>query len=407
MNILVINAGSSSIKYQLLAIDSDERLCQGIMERIGTTDAHLHHQWRDPQGKQQTLRQTTAITNHHQALERISHLLQDNSSINDLQEIAAIGHRVVHGGERFRQPVLIDHQVISAIRALEPLAPLHNPANLIGIEVCLQLFPGLPQAAVFDTAFHQSMPPQAYRYALPESLYLRHHVRRYGFHGTSHQYVAQQAAAWLKRPLSELRLISLHLGNGASAAAIEGGCCIDTSMGLTPLEGLMMGTRCGDLDPAILFYLLRTTGMSPVELEALLNRESGLKGICSVSDMRDVLSLADDGDVQARLALSMFCYRIRKYIGAYFAALGGADAVIFTAGIGENAPRVRQLCCQNLAPLGISIDEEKNRAQPPGIFAIHQDDAAIRLLVIPTDEELAIARQVRSLINNRFSDHLV
>ncbi len=224
-------------------------------------------------------------------------------------------------------------------------------------------------------------------------------MRRYGFHGTSHQYVAQQAARWLKRPLAELRLISLHLGNGASAAAIEGGRCIDTSMGLTPLEGLMMGTRCGDLDPAIPFYLSRATGASPAELETLLNRESGLQGICGASDMRDVLSLSDEGDERAQLALNMFCYRIRKYIGAYFAALGGADAVIFTAGIGENAPRVRQLCCQRLAPLGIIIDERKNQVQQTDIFAIHRDDAAVRLLVVPTDEELAIARQVRDLIN--------
>lgn len=401
MNILVINAGSSSIKYRLLAAGSGAWLCQGLVERIGEPAAHLDHQWYDTQGEQQTLRQNTPIADHRQALEEISRLLHDSGVISDIQEIAAIGHRVVHGGEGFRQPVLIDRQVIDAIRALEDLAPLHNPANLSGIEICLQLFPGLPQAAIFDTAFHQSMPPQAYRYALPDALYHQHHVRRYGFHGTSHQYVAQQAAAWLQRPLADLRLISLHLGNGASAAAIDAGRCIDTSMGLTPLEGLMMGTRCGDLDPAVPFYLARTTGASPAELERLLNRESGLQGICGASDMRDVLSLADDDDERAQLALSMFCYRIRKYIGAYFAALGGADAVIFTAGIGENAPRVRQLCCQKLAPLGIIIDERKNQAQQTDIFAIHRDDAAVRLLVVPTDEELAIARQVRDLISVR------
>jgi len=317
-----------------------------------------------------------------------------------LSELSAIGHRVVHGGESFREPTLINAAVVKQIRDIIPLAPLHNPANLMGIEVALQQAPDVPQVAVFDTAFHQSIPAHAYRYALPDLFYIEQHVRRYGFHGTSHGYVAKQAAALLGKPLTSLKLITLHLGNGASAAAIAQGRSVDTSMGMTPLEGLMMGTRCGDMDPAIHFYLSRTTGLGNDEIESLLNTESGLKGICGANDMRAVHRLAEAGDAQARLALEMYCYRIKKYIGAYYAALGGLDAVVFTGGIGENDALVREQCCTGLETLGIVLDTQKNASTRSGAFALHRETSLVSLLVIPTNEELEIARQAVSCIQN-------
>ncbi len=274
-----------------------------------------------------------------------------------------------------------------------PLAPLHNPANLLGIEVALESAPEVPQVAVFDTAFHQSLPPYAFRYALPQDWYERHRIRRYGFHGTSHGYVAGQAAAHLNKPLTSVNLITLHLGNGASVAAIKNGNSVDTSMGLTPLEGLIMGTRSGDIDPAIIFYLVRKADLSQNEIESLLNKHSGLKGVCGVNDMREIAQLADKGDEPARLAIEMYCYRIKKYIGAYYAVLGDVDALVFTAGIGENAAGIRLQSCEGLAHLGIEIDEKKNEFNTSGIFEIQSDASAIKILVIPTDEELEIAEQ--------------
>jgi acetate kinase len=293
---------------------------------------------------------------------------------------------------------LITPEVIAAMRQMIPLAPLHNPANLEGIEVAQSLFPDLPQVAVFDTAFHQTMPPVAYRYAVPTELYEKHQIRRYGFHGTSHQYVAEQAAEYLNQPLQSLNLITLHLGNGCSATAIAQGKSIDTSMGLTPLEGLVMGTRCGDIDPALHFYLSRELKMSPQDLEALLNKHSGLKGICGVGDMREVQRLADQGDENAQLAEALFTYRVKKYIGAYYAVLGRVDAIIFTGGIGENSARVRALSCSHLQGLGIELDDNKNTVSSKGIVECQSTASRIKVLVVPTNEELAIARHTLKFV---------
>jgi acetate kinase len=312
--------------------------------------------------------------------------------------LSGIGHRVVHGGETFTEPALVDGEVLEAIRRTEPLAPLHNPANLMGIRVALELFPAVPQVAVFDTSFHQSMPPRAFRYALPEEFYRRHHLRRYGFHGTSHNYVAKMAAAHLSRRLEDLNLITLHLGNGASAAAIRGGRSVDTSMGLTPLEGLMMGTRSGDVDPALHFYLAREAAMELDDIEDLLYTKSGLLGVCGTNDMREVERLAGQGDEGAELALEMYCYRVKKYIGAYFAVLGRLDALVFTGGIGENSALVRRMSCQGLDALGITLDDYLNGSPLGGVSAIHSDGGLVPVLVVRTDEELEIARQTLLLI---------
>lgn len=374
MKILVLNAGSSSIKYQVFGMDDQQVLIGGLVDRIGEKGGE--------------------IASHHEALERIVQHLQAAG----MTGIDAIGHRVVHGGERFSEPVLIDADVVAAIRDMIPLAPLHNPANLEGIEVAQQLFPGIPQVAVFDTAFHQTMPPVAFRYALPASLYTEQQVRRYGFHGTSHHYVAQQAAAYLQRDLSSLNLITLHLGNGCSATAIAGGKSVDTSMGMTPLEGLVMGTRCGDLDPALHFYLQRTMDLPMTEIEHLLNKQSGLKGLCGVGDMREVQSRANAGDADAQLAEALFAYRVKKYIGAYFAVLGQVDAIVFTGGIGEHSARLRALICINLQVLGIQPDAARNDSRVSGILEFQQETAALKLLVIPTNEELAIAHSTAAFI---------
>jgi acetate kinase len=304
-----------------------------------------------------------------------------------------VGHRVVHGGEKFSQPAIIDDAALKTIEELIPLAPLHNPANVTGIKVMRELLPAVPQVAVFDTAFHQTMPARAFHYALPAEFYRSYDVRRYGFHGTSHQYVSGEAARHLGRPLETLNLITLHLGNGASATAIERGKSIDTSMGLTPLEGLVMGTRCGDLDPAVHFYLARKTGKPFEEIEGILNKESGLKGICGLNDMREIQERSQGGDAQAELALEMFCYRVKKYIGAYYAALGSVDAVIFTGGIGENSAMVRTKACEGLSALGIIMDERRNSADAGGLREIQAKEGGIRILVIPTNEEHEIARQ--------------
>ena len=397
MNVLVINSGSSSVKYQLFELPGGRVLTSGLVERIGEPRSRLLHRRR--QGAElQEAEQGAAIADHQQAFEAIGVALRDSGGLEALGGLDAIGHRVVHGGEEFTRPTPIDAEVVERIRALIPLAPLHNPANLTGIEVCLRLFPQLPQVAVFDTAFHQSMPAHAYRYALPEGWYREQRVRRYGFHGTSHQYVAEQAASHLDRPLASLNLITLHLGNGASAAAIRGGRCVDTSMGLTPLEGLIMGTRCGDIDPAIPFYSGEITGATPAELEQQLNRDSGLKGICGANDMREIQQRAAAGDAAAQLAIDMYCYRIRKYIGAYLAVLGHADAVVFTAGIGENSAPIRARVCSGLEPLGIAVDTAGNESGGDGPFEIQADTARVRVMVVPTNEEIEIAQQTLACI---------
>lgn len=399
-SVLVINAGSSSIKYQLFNMDNGAVLASGAVERIGEAQSlHKHYTYRGEDVTES--RDERTIADHRDGLSGIGRLLRESGAISKLSELFAIGHRVVHGGELFRQPTLINAMVLQQIRDMIPLAPLHNPANVMGIEVALQQAPNVPQVAVFDTAFHQSLPEHAWRYALPGALYTEQRVRRYGFHGTSHRYVAKQAADILGKPLESLNLITLHLGNGASAAAIAQGQSVDTSMGMTPLEGLIMGTRCGDLDPAIHFYLARTTGLSNNEIESLLNKESGLKGICGSNDMREVHRLADAGDAQAQLALDMYCYRIKKYIGAYFAVLGQLDALVFTGGIGENDAWIREQCCSGLEALGIALDTQKNTSANRTAFDIHNEAYPVRLLVIPTNEELEIALQTVSCISEQ------
>ena len=405
MRILVLNSGSSSIKYKLFDMKDRSTLASGLVERIGEETSSLKHQARNAQGRMAETCKTGRVSDHREGMKRIVGALSESRTGEDDGGLAGIGHRVVHGGEDFTEPTLIDEQVLTVIRKNVPLAPLHNPANLIGIEVALEAVPDLPQVAVFDTAFHQSIPPRAFRYAIPHDLYARHRVRRYGFHGTSHHYVAGQAAAFLRRALTSLNLITLHLGNGASVAAVQKGKCVDTSMGMTPLEGLIMGTRCGDIDPAVHFYLLRETGLSPDDLDSILNKESGLKGICGTNDMREVLRRAEAGDDRARLAVDMYCYRVKKYIGAYLAALGNVDALVFTAGIGEHAAPIRASCCQGLLGLGIVLDPEKNRANLPPPFEIQATDSPVRILVISTDEELQIAEQTLHLIRNQKEHH--
>jgi len=393
MKVLVLNSGSSSIKYQLFDMPDESVLAAGSVEQIGEPGSHLRHALPSPQGGMSKTVRDLPIADHRQGFALIASILKESGALADTGELRGIGHRVVHGGEKFKEPARVTPEVLDAIRGLIPLAPLHNPANLLGIEVAMESAPAVPQVAVFDTAFHQSLPAHAYRYAIPKKLYEAHHVRRYGFHGTSHRYVAKKAAEFLKKPLDSLNLISLHLGNGASVAAIQHGSCIDTSMGLTPLEGLIMGTRCGDLDPAIIFYLAREAGLSCGEIETILNKESGLKGICGVNDMRAVGELARAGDPEARLAIAMYCYRIKKYIGAYHAALGGLDGLIFTGGIGENAGFIRAGCCEGLAHLGMELDLGKNSGGQEGCAALESRASRVKILVIPTNEELEIAEQ--------------
>ena len=402
MKILVINTGSSSIKYQLFDMDQETVLATGMLERIGEDSGTLTHGTPARDGSPAKRVMEGVYPDHGRGLEKITALLMDPECgvIRDKSEIFAVGHRVVHGGEAFQAPRVIDDAVILEIQKNTPLAPLHNPPNLTGIRVARSIFPESPQVAVFDTAFHQTIPKKAYIYALPYDLYEHHRVRRYGFHGTSHAYVAEKAAAYLNRPLCELNLITLHLGNGASMAAIRNGQCVDTSMGLTPLEGLVMGTRSGDMDPAIPFFLANHLNMSLNDIDGLLNKESGLKGICGANDMRVVLDRASKGDDLAGLALEVYTYRIKKYIGAYAAVLGRLDALIFTGGIGENAPAVRERCCENLTCLNIEIDPDKNHQPNYGPRQISPPEFKVRVLVVPTNEELKIARETLRVVTN-------
>jgi acetate kinase len=401
MKILVMNSGSSSLKFQLFQM-ADLAVCaSGVIEQIGDDQGLARLKYLNHTGSEHEVEVKQAIPDHRHAIGLMATLFREKKILTDVKELAGVGHRVVHGGEIFHEPVLITDKVLDTIRELVPLAPLHNPANIIGIEVVMEAVPDVPQVAVFDTAFHQSIPEHAYIYALPYRLYTEQKVRRYGFHGTSHSYVSKKAADYLHQPYDQLTTISLHLGNGASAAAIDHGRCVDTSMGLTPLEGLVMGTRSGDLDPAILFYLARECGMNINELDDLLNKESGLKGICDNNDMRTVGQLAEAGDGRARLAFEIFCYRIKKYVGAYLAVLGGADCLIFTGGIGENDIKARKRCLQGLDKLGIALDPAKNNNRSDGIMEIQKDDSPCKILVIPTDEEFEIAVQTMELIKKR------
>ena len=395
MKILVINSGSSSIKYKIFDMNGMKRLAEGVIEKIGGKTSRIRHVDRI---SGQSISRELALKGHREGFSLMMDALAETGTVADISAISAIGHRVVHGGKKFKAPVLIDNEVMAAIKRLVPLAPLHNPANLTGIETAIRYAPDIPQVAVFDTAFHQTMPDKAFLYALPGRLHEKFHVRRYGFHGTSHSYVSRQAAEFMGIRPEDLNCISLHLGNGASAAAIEKGKTVDTSMGMTPLEGLIMGTRSGDIDPAIIFYLARVSDMDLDEIDHMVNFKSGLLGICGENDMRAITKRAKEGDPPARLAIDMFCHRLKKYIGAYTAILKGIDCLIFTGGIGENSAHIREQTCAGLEHLGMALDHDKNCRASRDTSEISRADSSVKILVIRTDEELEIASQTLKTI---------
>ncbi|TWP26078.1 acetate kinase [Apibacter muscae] len=403
MLILVINAGSSSIKYQLLNMETTIVVSKGLVERIGTTGGQLTHRYLNGNSlEKKTINQE--FPDHTGGMKLIIDLLTDTEIgvIKSLSEINAVGHRIVQGGGDFNAPVLITDEVKKKIEEMNPLAPLHNPANLLGIEVAQQFFPYIPQVAVFDTAFHQTMPPRAYRYAIPEKFYTENKIRSYGAHGTSHKYVREQAAKYLNN--EHAKVITIHLGNGSSITAInEKGESIDTSMGFTPLNGLVMGTRCGDIDPSVLIYMVRECGVKFEELDDLLNKKSGMLGMTGHSDARDIENLYKAGDEKATLCLDLYSYRVKKYIGAYMAALNGADAIVFTAGIGENDFQLRSLICKNMDYLGIQMDDSKNKEynSPDEIKEVQSSDSKLKILLIPTNEELEIANNTLEIISKK------
>ncbi len=402
MKFLVINSGSSSIKYQVIEMATETVLATGLVERIGDETGRLKTTFFPGTDKERESTLEQAIPDHDSGMHLVIAQLTDREQgiIGQTSEISAIGHRVVHGGEDFRASTLITPAVLEAIKRNIPLAPLHNPANLDGIRVAMEIFPAVPQVAVFDTAFHQTMPPQAFMYALPYSLYEQDRVRRYGFHGTSHRFVAGECARLLDKPLAECNLITVHLGNGCSMTAIAGGVSVDTSLGMTPLEGLVMGTRSGDVDPALHLFLKQNKGMELEAIDALLNKESGLKGLCGMNDMRDIHRAVEEGDARAALALSVQTYRNRKYIGAYMAVLGRVDAIVFTAGIGENDAIVRADSLNGLELFGIRLDQVKNSQRSKEARAISSADSQVQVFVIPTNEELAIAREVANVVQS-------
>jgi acetate kinase len=393
MKVAVINCGSSSIKYEVFGLPDFVMLAAGLIEKIGGNESCLRQRRRKADGTFDERVYSKRLADHKEGFDFMAHVNREHRIIQDESELFGVGHRVVHGGELFREPTVIDDKVTAAIRGLIPLAPLHNPSNLLGIEIAQETFPGVSQVAVFDTAFHQTLPPKAFHYATPHHWYDKHRIRRYGFHGTSHHYVSKEAAKYLGKSPEITNLITLHLGNGASATAVQRGLSIDTSMGLTPLEGLIMGTRSGDIDPALHFFIMRETGMSANELEKLLNSQSGLKGICGLNDMREIIDQAGKANDRANLAIEMFCYRIKKYIGAYVAVIGSVDAIVFTGGMGENAPKIRERACEGLELLGIAIDGEKNEAVEGSIAEIQKNGAPVKVLVVRTDEEREIAQQ--------------
>ncbi|MFF6997391.1 acetate kinase [Streptomyces sp. NPDC008313] len=394
--VLVLNSGSSSVKYQLLDMRDTSRLAVGLVERIGERTSRLRH---TPLMRGGDSRETNGpIADHEAALKAVADELARDGLGLDSAELTAIGHRVVHGGRRFTEPTVVDDAVLTEIERLIPVAPLHNPANLTGLRTAMALRPDLPQVAVFDTAFHTTMPESAARYAIDVETADAHRVRRYGFHGTSHAYVSRETARLLGRAPEDVNVIVLHLGNGASASAVRGGVCVDTSMGLTPLEGLVMGTRSGDLDPAVIFHLMRVGNMSADEIDVLLNKRSGLVGLCGDNDMREIRRRVDAGDERARLAFDIYIHRLRKYIGAYYAVLGRVDAVAFTAGVGENSAPVREAAVADLTELGLAVDGELNAVRADGPRLISPPGARVAVAVVPTDEELEIATQTYALV---------
>lgn len=401
MKILVLNCGSSSLKFQLIEMDNENVLAKGLVEKIGKEDSSITFCTE----KSDKIKKDVYVKTHKDGVRYVFDFLTSDEFqvIKSKEEIKAIGHRLVHGGEKYSGPVLIDDDVVQTLRDCSVFSPLHNPANIAGIEACRELFPDLPMAGVFDTAFHQTMPDYAYMYALPFYLYEKHHIRRYGFHGTSHRYVSQIANKLLGK--EDTKLISCHLGNGSSITAILNGKSLDTSMGHTPVGGLIMGTRCGDIDPAIITFIENIEHLSSEELDELINKKSGVFGVSGISnDFRDLEAANARGDKRAKLALEMFDFRLKKYIGAYTAIMGGLDAIIFTAGIGENDPETRYEACKDLEYLGLKFDVEKNKNIRGELAEISTPDSKIKVFVIPTNEELLIARDTKNIISNMVSN---
>ena len=395
MKILVLNSGSSSIKFQLFLMEENRSIASGIVEQIGSENSRAVLKANSKEYEKKR-----AIKDHHEGLDVMNELFRESNTLHDLSELDGIGHRIVHGGESFFSSMIVDDSVIAKIEQISLLAPLHNPGHIAGIKNAMQSSGDVPHVVVFDTVFHQTMPEYAYRYALPYDICKEHHIRKYGFHGTSHRYVCKRAASLMGMEFQNFNAISLHLGNGASACAVQNGKSIDTSMGLSPLEGLIMGTRSGDMDPAVVVYLLNIGVLKWDEIDTFLNKKSGLFGICGSSDMRDVVTRMAN-DERAKLAFEMFCYRVKKYIGAYYAVLGHVDALIFTGGIGENAPNTRQKICDDLKHLGIHVNHDLNFSKERGERCLDDKNAKIKTFVIPTNEELEIAIETMRVIKER------
>ena len=399
MKVLVINCGSSSLKYQVLDMTNEELICKGLVERIGMEGSVISH---TKTGMDKFILEAP-MKDHKDAIGHVIDALKDadHGVVKDMSEIGAVGHRVVHAGEKFAHSVLITDEVIKALEECVELAPLHNPPNLLGIAACQELMPGTPMVGVFDTAFHQTMPPQSYIYAIPYEYYEKYGIRRYGFHCTSHKYVSEIAAEMLNVNIEDLKIITCHLGNGASVSAIKRGKCIDTSMGLTPLEGLVMGTRCGDIDPAIVTYIREKENLEQGVANEILNKKSGMLGISGVSsDFRDIEAAAEDGNERAMLALKVFAQRVKFYIGGYIAEMNGVDAIVFTAGVGENDIGMRDIICNEMGNLGIKLDLVKNKVRGKEMV-ISADDSKVKVLLIPTNEELMIARDTYNIVTNK------
>ena len=398
MIVLVVNCGSSSLKYQLVNMDNEEVIAKGLVEKIGLPDSQLTHKWN---GQKKEIQQS--IPDHNVAVKLVLDILTDAECgvIKSMDAIDAVGHRVVHGGEEFAASTLITDEVMKALEKCSAMAPLHNPPNIIGINACKAIMPGVPQVGVFDTAFHQTMPAKAFMYGLPYELYKEDHIRRYGFHGTSHRYVAGEVAKVMGKPVEELRIINCHLGNGSSLAAIKYGKCVDTTMGFTPLAGVLMGTRCGDIDPAIVLNVMDNHNLSTKDMDKLMNKQSGVLGISGVSsDFRDLGKAAEEGNERAQLALDMFHYQVRKEIGAFAAAMGGVDVITFTAGVGENGIEDRAAIASGLEYLGAKLDPQRNDVRGKDAL-ISTDDSTVKMYVIPTNEEIMIARDTKDIVSKQ------
>ncbi len=406
MDILAINCGSSSVKYQLFDWKNKEVIAKGVVERVVVGGSFIQ---QEVPGRQK-YKKESECPNHNVAMDLIIKTLTDpeHGVLPDISQISAVGHRVVHGGEQFTQSVMINDEVLDAVKAVQHLAPLHNPPNIAGIEAMMAVLPDVPNVAIFDTAFHQTMPEYAYIYPLPYDWYVRYGVRRYGFHGTSHLYVSKRAAVLLGKKPKDTNIITMHIGNGVSHCAIKNGVSVDTSMGLTPLEGAVMGTRCGDIDPAIPGFMMQIEGLSASEIDGILNKKSGILGITGkYTDRRDVVTHADKGDKTCKLAMDIEAYRLRKYIGGYMAVLGRLDAVVFTAGVGERGWQIREMACHGLEHMGIHLDRERNREAVKGReCVITTDDSPIKIFVIPTDEELVFTEDVAAILDGTYTDHM-